>query len=545
MINTCEPRQSPRGLAMILRLITGARISRMRTPHLLEVVAVALAAGVTCAGYSAVPAAQSGATAFVGVSVIPMDKDAVLPNQTVIVSDGKIASIAPEGKAQIPAGAVRVDGKGKFLMPALAEMHAHIPGGKAPDSAVERTLFLYVANGVTTIRGMLGDPRHLVYRERAAKGEVVGPRIYTSGPSFNGDTAPTKEAAVEAVIAQKQAGYDLLKIHPGVPRDAFDALASKADELKIPFAGHVPADVGLARALEAKYRSIDHLDGYVEALVPNPAGSQTFGVNLVSQVDETKIAALVKATKAAGTWQVPTEILLVNWLNDDDPKAMAQWPEMQYVPAETVAKWVAQKEGFAAKFPAADRQKLLALRRRLIKALHDGGVPFALGSDAPQTWNVPGFSVHRELKVIVAAGLTPYQALRSGTANVATYFGTEATTGTIAAGKRADLLLLDANPLQDVANSSRIAGVMVNGRWLSKADIEKRLAEAADCNRHRRSITLQRLGGVYRCGPPCRDQARDKRDQRQRHDDRGECQRVVSGDVDQLRREDSGQRRPP
>ena len=135
--------------------------------------------------------------------------------------------------------------------------------------------------------------------------------------------------------------------------------------------------------------------------------------------------------------------------------------------------------GFAAKFPAADRQKLLALRRRLIKALHDGGVPFALGSDAPQTWNVPGFSVHRELKAIVAAGLTPYQALRSGTANVATYFGTEATTGTIAAGKRADLLLLDANPLQDVANSSRIAGVMVNGRWLSKADIEKRLAEGS------------------------------------------------------------------
>ena len=148
-----------------------------------------------------------------------------------------------------------------------------------------------------------------------------------------------------------------------------------------------------------------------------------------------------------------------------------------HVAPETLAKWVAQKQGFSAKFPQADRQKLLALRRKLIKALHDGGVPFALGSDAPQTWNVPGFSAHRELGAIVAAGLTPYQALRTGTANVGTYFGTAATTGTVAAGKRADLVLLDANPLTDIGNSSRIAGVMVNGRWLSKADIDKRLAD--------------------------------------------------------------------
>ena len=440
---------------------------------LLRVTAILFVTAVTT--YLAQPQAQSSATAFVGVTLIPMDQEATVPNQTVIVRDGKIASIGP-ATAQIPAGAVRVEGKGKFLMPALAEMHAHIPGGKAPDSAVERTLFLYVANGVTTIRGMLGDPRHLSYRSSVVNGAVLGPRIYTSGPSFNGKTAPTPEAAVTAVTGQKQAGYDLLKIHPGVPRDAFDAMAAKADELKIPFAGHVPAAVGLQRALEAKYKSIDHLDGYVEALVTNPGESQTFGVNLINQVDESKLPALVTATRAAGTWQVPTEVLLVNWLNEENPEAMAKWPEMQYVPAETVANWVKQKQGFTSKFSSADRQKLLALRRKIIKSLHDAGVPFALGSDAPQTWNVPGFSVHRELQVIVAAGLTPYQALRSGTANVATYFGTTATTGTVAAGKRADLLLLDANPLQDISNSSRIAGVMVNGRWLSRDEIDKRLA---------------------------------------------------------------------
>ena len=440
-------------------------------------VLVMVAAAATLLNTSAYqPTAQGAATAFIGVNVLPMDNDGVLADQTVVVVDGTIASVAPAGRAQVPAGAVKVDGKGKYLMPGLGELHAHIPGGKAPEAEIERTLFLYVANGVTTIRGMRGDPRHLVYRERVAKSEVLGPRIYTSGPSFNGNSAKTPDAAVGMVIEQQKARYDLLKIHPGVPRDAFDAMAAKANELTIPFAGHVPEAVGLMRALEARYRSIDHLDGYVEALVPNPAGSQTFGVNLVAQADESRIPALVKATRAAGTWQVPTEILLVSWLNDEDPQAMAKWPEMKYVEPGLLAKWIAQKQGFVAKYPEADRQKLLALRRKIIKALHDGGVPFALGSDAPQTWNVPGFSAHRELGAIVAAGLTPYEALKSGTANVGVYFGTQSSVGTVATGKRADLILLDANPLTNIANSSRIAGVMVNGRWLSKADIDARLA---------------------------------------------------------------------
>ena len=212
----------------------------MTAKHPVSILAAVVAAAVVSAPQVSRPEAQAASTAFVGVNVLPMDKDAVLADQTVVVSDGKIVSVAPAAKAQVPAGALKVDGKGKFLMPGLGELHAHIPGGKSPDADVERTLFLYVANGVTTIRGMLGDPRHITYRERVAKGEVIGPMIYTSGPSFNGNSAKTPAAAVEMVVAQKQAGYDLLKIHPGVPRDAFDAMAAKADELKIPFAGHVP-----------------------------------------------------------------------------------------------------------------------------------------------------------------------------------------------------------------------------------------------------------------------------------------------------------------
>jgi imidazolonepropionase-like amidohydrolase len=165
-----------------------------------------------------------------------------------------------------------------------------------------------------------------------------------------------------------------------------------------------------------------------------------------------------------------------NLLNDVPAEELAARPEMKYMPPDTIKNWIAQKQTFQ-KVPQAERAKLLVLRRRLIKGLHDAGVPFALGSDAPQFWNVPGFSAHRELRSLVDAGLTPYQALRTGTANVGVYFKTESTTGTIATGKRADLLLLDANPLQDIDNTWKIAGVMVNGRWMSRAEIDKRLAE--------------------------------------------------------------------
>jgi imidazolonepropionase-like amidohydrolase len=423
---------------------------------------------------------QSGtAVAFANVGVLPMDRDTLLRDQTVVVRDGNIVEVGPASTVRVPQDAARVEGRGKFLMPAVAEMHAHIPGAQAPDALVERTLFLYAANGIGTIRGMQGHPRHLQYRERVAKGELFSPRIYAAGPGLNAKTAATPVTAAQAVVEQKAAGYNLLKILPGIPRVAFDALAAKANETGIRFAGHVPADVGLQRALEAKYHSIDHLDGYVEALAKTPGSSAFFGLNLINQLDESRLPALVAATRAAGTWMVPTQVLFDSMLSDESPETMAQWAEMKYMPAETVKRWVGQKTKNTASYSRVDRQKFIGLRRKILKALLDGGVPFALGSDAPQWWNVPGFSVHRELKSMVAAGFTPFQALQSGTVNPARYFGTSSATGTVASGMRADLLLLDANPLVDIGNSGRIAGVMLNGRWMSRADIDKRLAALA------------------------------------------------------------------
>ncbi|HEX2442401.1 MAG TPA: amidohydrolase family protein, partial [Vicinamibacterales bacterium] len=410
-----------------------------------------------------IESAQSGqaadaAFAFVNVSVIPMDRETVLADQTVVVRGKTIGSIGPASSAPVPAGAIRIDAKGKFLMPALAEMHAHVPGGQAPESAVERVIFLYAANGIGTIRSMLGHPRHLPLRDRLNKGELFGPRMWSSGPSFNGNSVTSPETGAQMVKDQKAAGYDFLKIHPGLSRASFDAMDATADSLGVTYSGHVPLDVGLHRALEAKFATIDHLDGYVEAMAPaGSPPSEMFGLNLALKADESKIPELVAKTKAAGVAQVPTEILLENWLGTQSAETMAAWPEMKYAQPGEVEKWTEIRKKFE-QVPAEQRQKVIAIRRRLIKEMHAAGVPILLGSDAPQVWNVPGFAVHRELGTYVAAGLTPYQALVTGTRNIAAFFKIEKEAGTVATGKRADLVLLDANPLADITNTTKIAG---------------------------------------------------------------------------------------
>jgi imidazolonepropionase-like amidohydrolase len=424
--------------------------------------------------------------AFVDVTVIPMDRERTIPRQTVVVRGGRIVAIGPISRVKAPAGAFRVDGRGKFLIPGLAEMHAHIPGGETPDSVVEQTLFLYLAGGVTTIRGMLGDPRHLELRSRAARNELLSPTIYTSGPSLNGNSVPTPGAAARIVAEQKAAGYDFLKIHPGITGEVFDTLAATAKRVGIRFAGHVPLQVGLARALEAGYATIDHLDGYVEAMVREgspvtAAESEFFGLNLGEYLDESKLPGLVEATREAQVWNVPTQVFLENLMPDVSVEALQRRPEMRYVAPGTLPKWAETKNDLLKGSGASPEsaRRVMQVRRKLIKALYAGKAGLLLGSDAPQTYNVPGFSVHRELQSLVAAGLTPYQALETGTRNVAVFFGTLATSGTIGVGKRADLVLLDANPLTDVANTTRRSGVMLRGRWLPKAEIETRLAAIA------------------------------------------------------------------
>lgn len=444
---------------------------------------IAVGAAVSAALSSHVAAQQP--VAFVGVTVVPMDSERVLEQQTVVTRDGRIVALGPSASVTVPADARRIDARGKYLMPGLAEMHAHIPAPAAANafgaSFTENVLFLYVAAGVTTVRGMLGHPSHLDLRRRVDAGAVVGPRIWTSGPSVNGSSVPTPDSAVRAATTQHAAGYDFIKIHPGLTRAVFDSLDAAADRAGMPFAGHVPVDVGLDRALEAGYRSIDHLDGYVEALAGR-SGQESggwFGAAFVGDVDEARIPEAARQTRAAGVWNVPTQILMESYATAEPAEAMARRPELRYVPARMRAQWREWKVNAAAQQPQAVLDRWIAVRRSLIKALHDAGAGLLLGSDAPQVWNVPGFAVHRELASLVRAGLTPYQALETGTRNVAVYFGVEDEAGTIATGKWADLILLDANPLADIANTTRRSGVMVRGVWHSQASIDERLAAIA------------------------------------------------------------------
>jgi imidazolonepropionase-like amidohydrolase len=425
-------------------------------------------------------------TVFRDVTVVPMDSERTLPGQSVLVAEGRIAAIGPADSLPIPDGARIIDGRGHWLMPGLAEMHAHLPP-VAQAEALERVLDLFLANGVTTARGVLGEPGHLALRAAIDAGERDGPRIVTSGPSLNGSSVRDAAHAVELVEAQKAAGYDLVKLHPGLDRDTFDALMGAAKRVGLRVAGHVPVDVGIEHALAQRMDCIEHMDDYVRALAPDGSDERSgnpgfFGLNAALVADRGRIPALVAATRAAGAAISPTETLMVNLLDAGSTDVLLARPEYAYVAAATREQWRSSRDGMQAS-PAFDRAaaaRFLALRRELLKALHDAGVPIVLGSDAPQVFNVPGFSAHRELALMVAAGLTPYQALRTGTVEATRHVGHEARRGTIAEGMQADLVLLSADPLADVGNAQRIVGVMRDGRWHDRADLDARLARVRE-----------------------------------------------------------------
>ena len=425
--------------------------------------------------------ASAAQTVFINVNVIPMTSETVIAAQTVVVEDGKIVTIGAVDDIPIAKNAFVVDGTDRFLIPGLAEMHAHIPRVSSTD--LERVLGLNVANGVTIVRGMLGRPAHLDLRQQILSGEVLGPRLFTSGPSFNGNSINRPEDASEMVRAQHGAGYDFLKIHPGLTKAEFDALANTAKRFGMQFAGHVSIAVGVPHALAAGMASIDHLDGYMQAMLKDdadlsggPAGF--FGVLLADQIDEEKIAGIAAETAAASVWNVPTEAMFEHRISQTTAAEMREWPEMRYVPLATISRWVSAKQQILndPAYDPAIATRAIEIRRKLILALHKAGAGLLLGSDAPQVFNVPGFAVHRELEYLVAAGLTPYEALRTGTVNPAKFFGQERVFGTVETGKEGDLVLLDANPLIDIGNARRIHGVMLRGRWLAREDLAEILS---------------------------------------------------------------------
>ncbi|WP_236979249.1 amidohydrolase family protein [Membranihabitans maritimus] len=412
------------------------------------------------------------------VNIIPMnEKDKILSNMDVFIQGENIVAIASHSKRN--KGKITIDGSGKYLIPGLSEMHAHIPvPDDGDESLVHETLFLYLSHGITTIRGMLGAPYHLLLREQTDALEFPTPRVYTSSPSLNGSTIPTAIDARDSVIKYKNAGYDFLKIHPGVTREAFDELVNTATEVGIDFAGHVPADIGIEHAIASGYASIDHLDGYVEGLVPqeNRGEGGFFGVMLAEQCNEDLINELVKTTREKGIAVVPTQTLMTRWLSPKSPYEMVREPEMALMPPMTRYSWRQNKQRLLDRLNYSPNlyKRFIEIRNKYIKAFQDQGVLITLGSDAPQVFNVPGVSIHHEMKAMADAGLTPYEILKSGTVNVASFFDTP-ERGTIEIGKVADLVLLAANPLDDIQHASQIESVIYRGQILQKETISKQL----------------------------------------------------------------------
>jgi len=418
------------------------------------------------------------------VNVLDVRTGQILENQWVLIKGDRIASIGPA--SQVSAN-LEINGTGKFLMPGLAEMHAHIPRPDWGREDPEETLFLYAANGITTIRGMLGHPDHLVLRDRAARNELISPRILVASPPLNGRTVTTEEEAQEKVSIYAAEGYDLLKILPGIKRPVFDALVDAARAEGITFAGHVPVDVGIVHALESRFATIDHVDGFLEGMVPeeaavNPEDNGFFGYKFTNLVDEERMDYLVGLAAENKVWVVPTQTLFERWFSPEEAVYYLDQPEMRYMPTSILSDWESSKNRFLEdeSFNKKQWQRFNEIRRELIRSLHYEGYGLLLGSDAPQVFNVPGFSIYHELKAMVDAGLSPLAAFQTGTINAAKYLDMEGQMGELVEGASADMMLLSKNPLQELSTIRKPEYVIVKGTLLDREQIDKRLAEIAE-----------------------------------------------------------------
>jgi imidazolonepropionase-like amidohydrolase len=399
-----------------------------------------------------IPGAPSGVTAFENVSVIPMDSERVLTGQTVLIKGGWITALGPTSQILVPAGATRIDASGLYLIPGLSDMHAHLimalDGQNSFDATdmddyARRLLFRWLAYGATTIRVLdyrwpTWGPEELQLKARQAAGEILSPRIYNSGPwgplayinvsdsgsgpqlrSTDGQDIPSSpplrlDSIASYLAAFKAAGYDFIKPYNETPI-VLDSLVTAARRLGIPVSGHIPS-VSIKHAIEEGYTGIEH-------------PITEWGVH-----SDSSMRVIAELMHSHGVWNCPT-----------------------------LAHYQGAVLGHQHGGPGA-----WARYRRSVKILQDAGVGLLLGTDNPA-----GIGLHLELQALVEAGLTPFQALTTGTRNVAKYFGTLDKSGTVTVGKRADLLLLKGNPLVDIHNTTAISGVMLGGRWLPSEMLER------------------------------------------------------------------------
>ena len=404
------------------------------------------------------------ATAFVHVNVIPMDRERILSDQTVVVQRGRITQIGPANKVKVKSGTQTINGKGKYLMPGLVDAHVHL------ESQTE--FALYLANGVTTVFNLDGRPAHLLWQKQIASGELLGPTIFSTGPIFHQKRSPDED--VKLVDEQAAAGYDAVKIYNEVSGEEYPALIAEAKRKNMLLMGHVARGPGFAATLAAG-QSVAHLEEFIYTNF-NPQHDDDFD-HLV--FDETKIPAIVRETKAANIYVTATLdnfAKIVQQATDLD--TFLKNPELRYVAPWTVENFQPQNDRYKNRFQPRQYEilrNLLAIQRKMLKALGEDGVPLMTGTDATEVGPVSGFGLHHELQEFVNDGLSPYQALTAATTTPQRYLRQATEAGTVETGKRADLLLLAGNPLEDISSTQKIVGVMVRGRWQDEKQLRVNL----------------------------------------------------------------------
>jgi len=440
--------------------------------------------------------AQKPATAdllvLTNVTIVDVRTGKLQPDQTVILERNRIYSIGPSKSAKYPRNADMVNCKGGYLIPGLWDMHVHLALGDWFPDARNISLPLFVANGVSSVRDM-GSDLDVVqdWRNEIEAGQMTGPRIMTSGPMLDGPkprfpssiAIATSEDARRAVDQLKDRGADFIKLQSLIPREAVLAIADEAKKQEIPFEGHVPDAMRASEMSEAGMKSFEHLIGIFEGSSPAEEGFLKGGKTegkFLATYDEAHAASLAALLANNHTWQCPT-LVWERGGNLLDVSDLSGDTRVKYVPAPWKNKtWKRFTDEITQGYGTDDlatRKKFIGKELTVVQMLHKAGVEFLAGTDAPAgVYIFPGFSLHEELQRFVAAGFTPLEALQTATLNPARFFGMEDKLGTIEKGKLADMVLLAADPLEDISNTQKIAGVFVNGRYFYHAEIEKMLA---------------------------------------------------------------------
>jgi imidazolonepropionase-like amidohydrolase len=480
---------------------TAANRSRRRTALGLLTLAILI---LTCSCSSQRPPSL----AITHVTLIDATGAAPQTDMTVFLADEQIAAIGPSKSVFIPRKTKTLDGTGKFLVPGLVDMHVHLTGAGEPTGSREFTLPLLLANGITTVRDMGGDLESLIeLRHEIEQGRLQAPRIFFAGPYLDGNppffqpslVVTNSAEASEDVHSLISRGADFIKVQSNLSRDAYFAIADVCRRDHITFVGHVPDHVTAAEASDAGQKSIEHLTGVLRACssdepvlirrqfaaAPKKA---TIGQSLnrelgwqrelLQSYSNQQATALTAKFIRNQTWQVPTLILLRNDAFPTPETDPSRDPRRKYIPLQVLANWqkgATDRDKGATPQEFSLRNSLMQASLRIVGKMNTAGVPIMAGTDTTAPFVFPGSGLHEELALLVQAGLTPMQALQAATKLPAEFLSKQQTQGTVEQGKIADLLLLDANPLDDIHNTKKIRAVILRGKLLDRSVLDELL----------------------------------------------------------------------